>query len=115
AMDRLFLIKAIESHTYRNTAKGRDVTVIREASASPRTLTPNASRTPSPNAPEQSARTTPRTHCIPTVYPGAANGAAAPSQEKSESRLPHGWSAPILAPGDEDAPIPGFEDMDMNR
>lgn len=30
AMDRLFSIGAIETHTYRNTSKGRDVTIIRE-------------------------------------------------------------------------------------
>ena len=30
AMDRLYAIGAIESHTYRNTQKGREVTVIRE-------------------------------------------------------------------------------------
>ncbi|SMQ74280.1 RecA-family ATPase [Altererythrobacter xiamenensis] len=30
AMERLFTINAIETHTHRNTAKGRDVTIIRE-------------------------------------------------------------------------------------
>jgi RecA-family ATPase len=54
AMERLFEIGEIETYTYRNKAKGRDVTVIREV---PRTasrtapepapeLTPNTARTP---------------------------------------------------------------------
>ena len=67
AMDRLFTSEQIESYTYRNTSKGRDVTVIRERSPSPRTPTPNPSRTVSRTDPEpfpNAARTTPRTHSI---------------------------------------------------
>lgn len=71
AMDRLFAIGEIESHTYRNKAKGRDVTVLREA---PRT-TPNAHPERSPNTnpelPELPARTTPHTHCISKDISGA--------------------------------------------
>ncbi len=35
AMDRLFAIGAIETHTYQNTAKGRAVTIIRAVSIDP--------------------------------------------------------------------------------
>ncbi|MBX7460812.1 AAA family ATPase [Qipengyuania huizhouensis] len=80
AMDRLFTTGKIETHTYRNRAKGRDVTVIREAPELPRTPTPNASRTLSPNSPEQSARTTPPTHSISKDITGAATQAAAPDE-----------------------------------
>ena len=58
AMERLFASGRIETHTYRNTAKGRDVTIIREVSEPSPNATPNASRTQksaSPNA----ARTAP--------------------------------------------------------
>lgn len=72
AMDRLFTIGAIEAHTYRNTAKGRDVTVIREVPQASPNATPNSSRTLPPNHPEPSARTTPRTHSIPKGISGAA-------------------------------------------
>ncbi len=68
AMDRLFAIGRIESYTYRNASKGRDVTIIREVADD----TPNPSRTPFPNNPEQSARTTPHTHSIPKGMSGAA-------------------------------------------
>lgn len=78
AMDRLFTTGKIETHTYRNTSKGRDVTIIREVPEAPRTPTPNGSRTPSPNAPEQSARTGPPTHSISKDITGAATRAAAP-------------------------------------
>lgn len=80
AMDRLYTIGKIESHTYRNTTKGRDVTIIREVPEAPRTYTPNASRTLSPNAPEQSARTPSPTHSIPKGITGAATRAAAPNE-----------------------------------
>lgn len=45
AMERLFASKQIETHTYRNTAKGRDVTVIRETIPE----TPNTTPEPCPN------------------------------------------------------------------
>ncbi|WP_277970447.1 AAA family ATPase [Sphingomonas echinoides] len=81
AMERLFAIGAIESHTYRNTGKGRDVTVIREAPELPRTTTPNVPRALVPSHPEPQARTTPRTYSISKDITGAANGAAAPSDD----------------------------------
>lgn len=82
AMDRLYTVGRIESYTYRNNAKARNVTVIREVPEAPRTHTPNASRTLTPNAPEQSARTPPRTHPISKDISGAANGAAAPDENE---------------------------------
>lgn len=58
AMERLFQTGEIEAHTFRNKAKARDVTIIREV---PRT----ASRTDPERYPERrpnAARTTPPTH-----------------------------------------------------
>ena len=81
AMDRLFTTGKIETHTYRNTTKGRDVTVIREVPEAPRTPTPNGSRTLSPNVPEQSARTGPPTLPIDKSISGTATEAAAPADE----------------------------------
>ncbi len=52
AMDRLYDTGRIESYTYRNTAKGRDVTVIREVQNTTPNASPNASRTP-PNSPPE--------------------------------------------------------------
>ena len=79
AMERLFEIGAVESHTYRNKAKGRDVTVLREVPQASPNSTPNCSRTLIPNSPEQCARTTPHTHPIPKGIEGAAFGPPAPS------------------------------------
>lgn len=45
AMERLFAAKKIESHTYRNTSKGRDVTVLREVDPK----APNGAPEPTPN------------------------------------------------------------------
>lgn len=45
AMERLFAAKKIESHTYRNTSKGRDVTVLREVAPE----APNEAPEPIPN------------------------------------------------------------------
>lgn len=84
AMDRLFAIGKIESHTYRNQAKARDVTVIREvAEASPNAF-PNASRTLSPNPPEPQPEP-PRTHTVGITYQsGAAPGSAAPDEDDQQ-------------------------------
>jgi RecA-family ATPase len=71
AMDRLFTIGRIETHTFRNTAKGRNVTVLREVPEGTPNAPPNASRTLVPNTPAQSARTTPQTHPIPKGILGA--------------------------------------------
>lgn len=123
AMNRLFAINAIESHTYRNTSKGRDVTVIREASGTispnpelpPRTVPEHCSRT-TPNSPPE----VPRTHTPPYGgNAGAASGAAAPAPGKPNGK-PIDWSrfeqrersngSMILAPGETgDDPVPGFE------
>lgn len=81
AMDRLFTIGKIESHTYRNTAKGRDVTIIREVAESTPNASPNPSRTPFPNDPELSARTAPHTHPIDKSITGAAHWPAAPEDD----------------------------------
>jgi len=79
AMERLFAIGAIESYTYRNVSKGRDVTVLREIGEAP--------RTPSRTAPEHSSRSTPNpvpnhpAHTPYTTYSsGAASGARAPDR-----------------------------------
>ena len=90
AMDRLFATGVIESHTYRNKAKGRDVTIIREAwnylSPDPEPLP----RTP----PEHSSRTTPnstpelpRAHSLPLKGDGAAalEASAAPTQGDTQA------------------------------
>ena len=80
AMDRLFAIGRIESHTYRNTTKGRNVTIVREVGEGTPNSTPNASRTLFPNDPEQSARTPPRTLYPPKGGTGGASQAAAPDR-----------------------------------
>lgn len=83
AMDRLFAIGAIESYTYRNASKARDVTVIREAPDGTPNPRPNASRTLSPNDPEP-APGLPRTHTVGITYQlGAAHGPAAPDDEQA--------------------------------
>lgn len=58
AMERLFAAKKIESHTYRNTSKGRDVTVLREVD---------------PEAPNDAPEPVPNTDTEPpqTVHPNA--------------------------------------------
>jgi RecA-family ATPase len=99
AMDRLFAIGSIETFTYRNKSKCRDVTTIRETSPNP---PPNPSRTLSPNHPELEPRTTPHTH-YPLKGEGAAPQAAAPSPDQAERDLrrtmfPAGRA--ILAPED---------------
>lgn len=81
AMDRLYAIGAIESHTYRNRAKGRDVTIIREV--------PDHPRTPSRTAPEHTSRSSPnspperpRTHThISKDISGGAHWPAPPDDE----------------------------------
>ena len=83
AMDRLFSIGRIEAHTYRNKAKSRDVTIIREVPEGIPNAIPNASRTLSPNLPDPRPEH-PRAHTVGTTYQeGAAHEAAAPSHERS--------------------------------
>lgn len=81
AMDRLFEIGKIQSVTTRNTAKGRDVTVIVEAQNS----TPNAHPERFPNTDPERSRTngnaSPRTHSPLKGGRGAAQEAAAPSDD----------------------------------
>ena len=81
AMDRLYTIGRIESYTYRNTSKGRDVTVIREVKDAPRTQPRTApdhtSRTPPNSPPERPPAHTP----IPKGISGAATEAAAPIEK----------------------------------
>lgn len=55
AMERLFGIGAIEAHTFRNKAKARDVTIIREVPRTASRTDPERYPEPFPNA----ARTTP--------------------------------------------------------
>lgn len=104
AMDRLFTVGRIESYTYRNTAKARDVTIIREVEGAPRTTpnaTPNPSRTLVPNPPEPLPELS-RTHTVDTTYLwGAAKGAAAPSFE--ERKAPD-LTRTVFPADDPDAP-----------
>lgn len=89
AMDRLFTIGAIETHTYRNTAKGRDVTVIRATSGG---VSPNPELPPR-TAPEHCSRSTPNSS--PDVPPahtpplrgdaGAAFWGTAPAPEEART------------------------------
>jgi RecA-family ATPase len=53
AMERLYAAKKIESHTYRNTSKGRDVTVLREVDPE----APNGAPEPAPNTAPEPPRT----------------------------------------------------------
>ena len=78
AMDRLFSIGAIETETYHNKAKGREITIIQEASQTSPNAFPNASRTHFPNDPKQSTRTTPRTHLPLQGEEGVAPNGPAP-------------------------------------
>lgn len=82
AMDRLFSTGAIKAETYHNKAKGRDVTVIVEASPASPNAFPNASRTLFPNTPEP-APERPRAHSLYTTYiPGAGpDGLPAPDDD----------------------------------
>lgn len=120
AMDRLFTIGAIETHTYRNTSKGRDVTIIRER---PGGSFPNPELAPR-TVPEHSPRTTPnsspdlpRAHTLPLKgETGAAFRAAAPDPEKLNGehidcpKFERVNGGMILAPGETgDEPIPGFD------
>ncbi len=82
AMDRLFSLGRIETYSFRNTDKARNVTLIREVSAPPRTrprtVPEHVSQTP-PNAPPNDpAHTLP-----PKGGNGAAPQAAAPSFKKA--------------------------------
>lgn len=81
AMDALFATCKIKSETYRNKAKSRDVTVIREVVPDFPNAYPKPSRTPFPNYPEPQPEP-PRAHTLHTTYvSGAANGSAAPDND----------------------------------
>lgn len=85
AMDRLFEIKKIKTETVRDTAKGRNVTIIVEVQDGTPNASPNASRTLSPNDPEP-AENRPRTHTVYTTYKeGGPLGAGPPSFEENEA------------------------------
>lgn len=115
AMDRLFTIGAIETHTYRNTTKGRDVTIIRAVSGHPehppRTLPEHVPQTPPNSTPE---------HLTPHTTPlkggaGAAFGGLAPAPSRADDQPVSSGretaSGMILAPGETgNEPIPGWED-----
>lgn len=115
AMDRLFTIGAIETHTYRNTTKGRDVTIIRAVAGDPerppRTLPEHVPQTPPDSTPE---------HLTPHTSPlkggaGAAFGGLAPAPEQSPkqpmSSSGRTESGMILASGETgNEPIPGWDD-----
>lgn len=94
AMERLFAIGAIESHTFRNTSKGRDVTVIREVEKGSRT----PPRTQPRSAPEHSSRSTPNpSPNTPAHTPSPYGGdGAAPEAAAPYPRTPD-LSRPIFA------------------
>lgn len=110
AMNRLFGIKAIESYTYRNTAKGRDVTIIRAVSDDPehppRTLPEHVPQTPPNSTPE---------HLTPHTFPlrgeaGAAFQGLAPAPEDNQQHI---RGQQILAPDETGKePIPGWENFE---
>jgi RecA-family ATPase len=109
AMDRLFTIEAIETHTYRNTVKGRDVTIIRAVSPNPelvaRTLPEHVPQTPPNSTPEH---TTPHTPLLRRGM-GAAFRGSAPIPERPDESNPR---RERLAPGETgNEPIPGWEDF----
>jgi RecA-family ATPase len=81
AMERLFASKQIETHSYRNTSKGRDVTVIRETIPE----TPNATPEPCPNT---------DTELPLTIHPNAPA---------------HTLVTKVMEAGHTDAPAPNFE------
>ena len=81
AMEQLFAIGKIETYTYRNKAKSRDVTIIQEVAEDFPNARPNPPRTPIPNDPERSEMRH-HTHTVDTTYQmGAALGTAAPDDE----------------------------------
>ena len=94
AMERLFATGQIVTETYRNKSKGRDVTIICEASGSSPNVSPNASRTHFPNFPElppNAPRTDPAHSPSPTGRDSAALEAAAqPSLPDAPRRAPRG-------------------------
>ena len=83
AMERLFQVGLIETYTYRNKAKGRDVTIIREASQT----TPNPRPEVFPNTPPEQPRTIHPNHSphtpISKDIEGAASGPPSPSDNSA--------------------------------
>lgn len=104
AMDRLISIKAIETHTYRNNSKGRDVTILREAlgGGSPNPELPP--RTPPEHYPQTTPNLSPELpspHTTPLKGErGAASGATAPVEKQGDGRYGSKTSRVILAPGE---------------
>lgn len=90
AMDRLFASKKVEVHTYRNTSKGRDVTIIRE----PIPETPNATPEPGPNTdtelPQTPAPNDPAHTPVTKVIEAGHTDAPAPDDETSRTELCNG-------------------------
>lgn len=87
AMERLFTVKKIESHTYRNTSKGRDVTVLRELDPE----APNETPEPAPNTDTEQPQTIhpnapPHTPVTKVIEAGHTN-APAPDDEMGENTL----------------------------
>ncbi len=84
AMERLFAAKKIESHTYRNTSKGRDVTVLREVD----TEAPNEAPELAPNTdtePPQTVRPNVPPHTpVTKVRDAGHTNASAPDDEMNE-------------------------------
>lgn len=115
AMDRLFSIGAIETYTFRNTSKGRDVTIIRATPNTPehlpRTVPEHLPQTPPNSSPEHLPPHTP----LLRKGTGAAFQGSAPVPQATTDQPTSGTrvtaTGMILAPGETgDEPIPGFDD-----
>ena len=87
AMERLFTAKKIEAHTYRNTSKGRDVTVLREVDSE----APNEAPEPAPNTdtePPQTIHPNAPPHTpVTKVREAGHTNAPAPDDEMGENTL----------------------------
>ncbi len=81
AMERLFATDAIEAFTYRNKAKGRDVTVIREVCRSSPNATPELVPNTFPELPRTTTPNYPAHTPISKDIEGAASGPPSPSDD----------------------------------
>lgn len=96
AMERLFGVKKLESYTYRNTSKGRDVTVLREVTPD----APNVTPEPFPNTPPEPPE---------TIHPN-------PPPHTPVTKVIGTGPLEAPAPNDETAPhLVGAHDLEGNR
>lgn len=91
AMERLYACGKIESHTYRNTSKGRDVTVLREVDPE----APNEAPEPIPNTgpePPQTIHPNPPPH-TPVTKVREAGPSDAPALDDEMDEIEPGYAA----------------------